>query len=70
MKPFNQGYKAFKEGRLGNPYKQDTKDYRDWEFGFNKAYFQNLDRVKAREQSGGRGGQVQGDKKENAYATA
>jgi hypothetical protein len=66
MKPFNEGIKAFKEGRLENPYKQDTKDYRDWEFGFNKAYFSNLERVQSR----GRGYQVQGSEEESAYASA
>ena len=70
MKPFNEGIKAFKEGRLGNPYKENTKDYRDWEFGFNKAYFSNLERVKDREQSRGRGNQVQSSKEESPYATA
>jgi hypothetical protein len=65
MKPFNEGIKAFKEGRLGNPYRQNTKDYRDWEFGFNKAYFSNLERVQSR----GRSNQVQGSKEESPYAT-
>jgi len=65
MKPFNEGIKAFKEGRLGNPYKENTKDYRDWEFGFNKAYFANLERIQSR----GRGNQVQGSKEESPYAT-
>jgi hypothetical protein len=66
MKPFNEGIKAFKEGRLGNPYKENTKDYRDWEFGFNKAYFANLERIESR----GRSNQVQGIKEESSYATA
>jgi hypothetical protein len=66
MKPFNEGIKAFKEGRLGNPYRENTKDYRDWEFGFNKAYFSNLERVEPR----GRGHQVQSNKEESPYATA
>ena len=66
MKPFNEGIKAFKEGRLGNPYRENTKDYRDWEFGFNKAYFANLERIESR----GRGHQVQGVKEESPYATA
>ena len=66
MKPFNEGIKAFKEGRLGNPYRENTKDYRDWEFGFNKAYFSNLERIQPR----GRSSQVQSIKEESPYATA
>lgn len=68
MKPFNAGIKAFKEGRLDNPYRQDTKDYRDWEFGFNKAYFSNLDRLQSRQQPRGRGDTVQAE--ESSYTTA
>ena len=44
-KPFNQGYRGFLVGSLTNPYPQNTKDYRDWEFGFNKAYFKNKEQV-------------------------
>jgi hypothetical protein len=44
-KPFNQGYRGFLVGNLTNPYPQNTKDYRDWEFGFNKAYFKNKEQV-------------------------
>ena len=36
-KPFNQGYRGFLVGNLTNPYPQNTKEYRDWEFGLNKA---------------------------------
>ena len=43
--PFNQGYRGFLVGNLTNPYPQNTKDYRDWEFGFNKAYFKNKEQV-------------------------
>lgn len=49
MKPYHLGRKAFKKGKLGNPYEQDTKDYRDYEFGFNKEYFENLKRVQRKE---------------------
>ena len=44
---FYEGYKAFKTGNLGNPYSPDTKAHRDFEFGFNQAYFAN------KESSGG-----------------
>ena len=45
MKPFEQGWQAFKKGDLGNPYEVNTQPHRDWEFGFNKAYFSNLERI-------------------------
>ena len=45
MKPFNEGYQSFLEGNLGNPYQVNTKDNRDWEMGFNKAYFKNKEQV-------------------------
>jgi hypothetical protein len=53
MKPFHEGQRAFKNprfyrGKQGNllleenPYKENTKDYRDWEYGFQTNYFNNL----------------------------
>jgi hypothetical protein len=42
MKPFQKGADCFNKGRLGNPYPPTTTDHRDWEYGFNKAYFINL----------------------------
>jgi len=45
MNAFQKGMDAFKKGRLGNPYRPNTKDNRDWEFGFNRAYFANLEKV-------------------------
>tara|TARA_R100001460_G_scaffold44205_12_gene80897 strand:+ start:2963 stop:3175 length:213 start_codon:yes stop_codon:yes gene_type:complete len=50
MKPYDAGMKAFKTGKLGNPYAMNTKQNRDWELGFNKAYFFNLEKVKLHEQ--------------------
>jgi len=50
VKPYEQGRLAFKSGALGNPYQNQTKDNREWEMGFNKAYFLNLERVKEYEQ--------------------
>ena len=50
MKPYEEGLKAFREGDLGNPHKPSTKQGREWEMGFNKAYFRNLERVKLNEQ--------------------
>ena len=49
MKPFNEGYQSFLRGNLGNPYQVNTKDNRDWEMGFNKAYFKNKELVIERE---------------------
>jgi hypothetical protein len=40
-----QGYKAFLRGNLVNPYPDDYDNFerhRDWLYGFNKAYFENL----------------------------
>jgi len=53
MKPYEKGFDAFKKGNLGNPYPINTKQHRDWEFGFNKAYFKNLEFVKQREANNG-----------------
>ena len=50
MKPYDQGREAFIKGKLGNPYKIDTRPNKDWEFGFNTEYFKNLEKVKQYEQ--------------------
>ena len=49
MKPFEEGKTAFRRGSLGNPYTLNTKNNRDWEYGFNIAYFKNLEKVKKNE---------------------
>ena len=51
MSPQEQGTLAFKEGKLNNPfhYKFKFKQHRDWQLGFNKAYFKNLKKVKQNE---------------------
>lgn len=49
MKPFDEGQLAFKKGRLTNPYNVGTSRYRDWQFGFDRAYFDHLKIVKERE---------------------
>lgn len=49
MNAFEQGYKDFGKGQISNPYNKNTPKHRDWEFGFNKAYFANLERVKSNE---------------------
>ena len=50
VKPYEEGIKDFRVGQLSNPYKLGTKQGREWEMGFNKAYFHNLERVKLNEQ--------------------
>lgn len=52
MRPYERGHKAFtrggqnfKKGGLDNPYEKDSQEYREWERGFNVAYFQNLERL-------------------------
>lgn len=46
MRPFEEGYKAFRTGDIGNPYLLDSDDWKEFEVGFNRAYFSNLERVK------------------------
>jgi hypothetical protein len=43
-----KGYLAFKRGRIINPYKEGSSFYKEWERGFNKAYFENLGSLHAR----------------------
>ena len=55
MKPFHEGRRAFRKPKFeqtekgyileGNPYEKNTKDHRDWEFGFNKGYYENLEKL-------------------------
>lgn len=49
MKPFQEGYKDFLQGQISNPYPVNTSKHQDWQFGFNKAYFKNLEIVQRRE---------------------
>ena len=42
---FQMGYSAFKSGhKLSSPFSIHTMQHREWERGFNKAYYENLDR--------------------------
>jgi len=50
-----KGYKDFRQGRVVNPFPSDTMQYREWERGFNKAYFDQVKRVRDHEQATGRG---------------
>ena len=47
---FGWGYKAFKRGSLDSKLKQNSMQHREWQRGFNTAYFENLKKVKQREQ--------------------
>jgi hypothetical protein len=51
---YEKGYKDFRQGRVVNPFPSDTMQYREWERGFNKAYYEQLKRVKGNEQATGR----------------
>lgn len=42
MKPFDRGVLDFKRGQVTNPFNLGTQRHKDWESGFNKAYFENL----------------------------
>ena len=47
---YEKGYKDFRQGRVVNPFPDDTMQHREWERGFNKAYYEQLKRVKEYEQ--------------------
>ena len=51
MTPCEQGELSFKRGELINPYHNKYKfwQHRDWQLGFNRAYFKNLEKVKQNE---------------------
>jgi len=42
-----KGYRAFHRGKIYNPYKFNTAFYKEWERGFNNAYFENLRKLNA-----------------------
>lgn len=43
---FGQGQVAFAKGWLNNQYNPDTMQGKEWQRGFNKAYFENLNKIK------------------------
>ena len=45
---FKRGYKDFFVGNLDNPYNDHYRS-REWQVGFDKAYFSNLEKVKRNE---------------------
>ena len=44
--PYIEGYEAFLKGRLICPFKVGRMYFREWNRGFNTAYFDNLERIK------------------------
>jgi len=42
---FDQGYTAFNRGKVWNPYHTATMQWREWERGFTKAYYEQLKRI-------------------------
>lgn len=48
-KVVQQGHTSFTKGNLVNPYNEGTNKHKQWEFGFNQAYFDNLEKVKKNE---------------------
>lgn len=43
---FGQGYYAFSRGWLGNQYPADSVAGKEWQRGFDAAYFDNLAKIK------------------------
>ena len=43
---FNRGVQAFRRGHLKSPYSHTTMQYREWQRGFDSAYFAQLKKVK------------------------
>lgn len=62
MKPFARGLADFTSGSVVSPFGLDTNNHREWERGFNKGYFSNLERV--REIEAGRGSAGVSEQKE------
>jgi hypothetical protein len=52
MKAFEEGRSAFLTGQVGTPYPLSSNKYKEWERGFNKEYFRNLEKLKS-ETTGG-----------------
>jgi len=59
LTPYDKGFNVFWKGYMdkypkylnlkGNPYRKHTSGHREWERGFNAAYFKRLQRVKDNE---------------------
>ena len=46
MKANDKGYKDFTSGRIINPYNLNTYRHKEWERGYNRQYFINLNKIK------------------------
>ena len=52
-RPFTLGFRVFRKGQLepdtkmlmGNPFYPTTVSFKEWERGFNVAYYRNLERL-------------------------
>jgi len=61
---FEKGFTVFRRGIMDrkarhknlvpNPFKSKTSSYREWERGFNAAYFEQLERVRPNERQVGK----------------
>ena len=45
---YHKGYRDFCHGNLDNPFRKDTLFAKEWQRGFNAAYFVNLEYNKTR----------------------
>jgi len=45
---FDEGHRSFLRGNLKNPYKEDNIRHKEWQRGFNTAYFENKRRRERR----------------------
>ena len=48
---YKRGVDDFHRGRVANPFHKDTMQYREWERGFNKAFFDNIKKVQKNERN-------------------
>lgn len=48
MNAFESGKAGFRKNEA-NPFKDTTQSYKEWERGYNVAYFENLKKVQERE---------------------
>ena len=44
MKPYDRGVLDFRRGNIDNPFNNGTVRYREWQRGFNSAYFKQQDK--------------------------
>jgi hypothetical protein len=53
VKPLNskyyKGFNDFKKGKIYSNYSIDTIDYKEWQRGWNAAYFENLEMINGNE---------------------